>query len=391
MHYRGELTLDDLLGHSADKANQRRSAADLLTLIRQHPKTAQAVSGTPDRDDGLADFPQNGSFEDAIAWIGCKLAEALALAHREGVFHRDIKPANVLVSLRSGPQLLDFNMARDPNALAQVEDRIRGGTLPYMAHEQLAAFHDASLWQEIGVRSDIYSLGLVLRELALGERTGMPLSPRAPVAEQIKVLLTQRSKPWRSLAGDSRCISHAFDAIIDKCLTFAPMGRYDSVAALAEDFQRLLDRRPLKSARNKSARERTLIRLRPLRLVVLPAIVLASLFLFRPAPTLPAIALPGVDASVVNSLTRNDLGQALESLTKESLADTDKTTPRAIVELIAQSELNPANTRSNDLINQIVQREDLDKSVAQVGGVIGQSRHLDFLILFRDFLLLQEK
>ncbi|MFM7131441.1 MAG: hypothetical protein ACKO0V_18990, partial [bacterium] len=129
----------------------------------------------------------------------------------------------------------------------------------------------------------------------------------------------------------------------------------------------------------------------PLRLAVLPAIVLATLFLLRPAPILPAIALPGVDASVVNSLTMNELRQVLESLTKESLADSEKTTPRAIVELIAQSELNPANTRSNDLINQIVQREDLDQSVAQVGGVIGQSRHLDFLILFRDFLLLQEK
>ena len=390
MPYRGELTLDDLLGHSAVRSNPRRRATDLLSLIREHPKSAQPVAGTPDRDDGLAGFPHNGSFEDAIAWIGCKLAEALAFAHSHGIFHRDIKPANVLVSLRSGPQLLDFNMARDPNALAQVEDRIRGGTLPYMAPEQLAAFHDASLWQEIGVRSDVYSLGLVLRELALGERTGMPLSPRTPVVEQVNVLLSQRSRPWQSLAGDTRRISHAFDAIINKCLTFSPMGRYASAADLAEDFQRLLDRRPLKSARNQSIRERTLVRLRPVRLALLPAIVLAFIFL-RPHTPSTVVAIPGVDASVIEALTDKNIKLALEKLLNEPIADNESTTPRSIIKLIALSEVNPANPNSNDLINLLVVRDDLDKSVAQVGGVIGQSKHLDFLILYRDFLLLEER
>ena len=393
MPYRGELTLDDLLVHHlSDRTSPRRRATDLLTLIREHPKSAQPVAGTPDRDDGLDGFPHSGSFEDAIAWIGCKLAEALAHAHAQGIFHRDIKPANVLVSLRSGPQLLDFNMARDPNALAQVEDRIRGGTLPYMAPEQLAAFHDTSLWQEIGVRSDIYSLGLVLRELAMGERSVMPLSPRAPVAEQVAKLLTERAKPWKSLASESRRISHAFDAIINKCLNFGPAGRYAEAADLAEDFHRLIDRRPLKYARNSSLRERTLVSLRPLRLLVAPAIVMAFLYFSRTElESTPAVSLPGVSASVIQLLANNEFGQSLADLQSQPVPHPEASTHRLIAEMIAQIELQPDSPQANELIKQIMQRSDLDKAVAQVTAAIGPGRHLDFLPLYRDFLLLQNR
>jgi serine/threonine protein kinase len=392
MPYRGELTLDDLLAHHVgDKSNPRRSASDLIQLIRDHPKTAGSVATLPERDDGLDGFPHRGSFERAVAWIGWKLADALAHAHAQGIFHRDIKPANVLFSLRSGPQLLDFNMARDPNALAQVEDRIRGGTLPYMAPEQLAAFHDTTLWQEIGVRSDIYSLGLVLRELVQGERSGMPLSPKAPVAEQVSTLLRERSKPWKSLTSTGRGISHGFDAIIDKCLAFAPAHRYSSADALAEDFRRLLNQKPLKTAENKSLRERMLIRLRPLRLTLIPAAILLAFYFLMPTQSTPLINIPGLTNSAVEKLSKGKYAEALAEMNADPMADEIAPSARLFLEMVASAEVDPGNARVEKLIRILLQKNDFNDAIARANSVITSSRQLDFIPVFRDFCLLNNR
>ena len=93
--------------------------------------------------------------EDKAVEIARQLCAALAAAHEEGVMHRDLKPANIMLDGRGRVKLTDFGIA----AMTEV----RAGTPIYMAPEQLAG-------TEVSVKSDLYSLGLVLHELFTGKR-----------------------------------------------------------------------------------------------------------------------------------------------------------------------------------------------------------------------------
>ncbi len=131
---------------------------------------------------GWSDFPAAGSYADAVAWVGLKIAQALSHAHGRGFYHRDVKPENVLLNGRDGPQLIDFNLAHDPALAGAARSAHRGGTLPYMAREHLEAFLDPARWDDVDGRADLFSLGLVLRELLTlqsparpGDRLPLPL------------------------------------------------------------------------------------------------------------------------------------------------------------------------------------------------------------------------
>ena len=123
---------------------------------------------------GWARFPVRGSYAQGVAWIVMILARALHYAHRKNTFHRDVKPANVLLTLQHGPQLLDFNLAESPHSADNAQLALHGGTLPYMAPEQIEAFMNPDLWNQVGARADVYSLGLVLRELLTGQKPAVP-------------------------------------------------------------------------------------------------------------------------------------------------------------------------------------------------------------------------
>ena len=101
----------------------------------------------------------------AIVTIGRQLAAALAYTHGQGVLHRDLKPSNVLVTPQGRALLLDFNLAHD----MREPRRPGGGTLPYMAPEELDCLLDPRReTTPPDPRSDIYSLGALLFELLVG-------------------------------------------------------------------------------------------------------------------------------------------------------------------------------------------------------------------------------
>jgi len=254
MPYRAGLPLDEII-RRVDPASRPSSASVLReTLADIWPADDVSAAEAAERWRG---FPSKGTYAQGSAWIVSVVARALAYAHARGVLHRDVKPANVLLTARDGPQLLDFNLSHSPNTADQAEAALRGGTLPYMAPEQLAAFLDPEGWGGVAAPADIYSLGLLLRELLTGRRPESP-DPTAPLPRAIGDLLDRRATGVPSARTDNPDVPYALEAILAQCLAFRPEDRYSSAKALAEDLERFVSRRPLVEAVNPSKRERIL-------------------------------------------------------------------------------------------------------------------------------------
>jgi serine/threonine protein kinase len=238
MPYRPGLSLDRVIDRVDPAARPRHARVLRDVLIPEGRPESEAFRDSP----GWHGFPSGGTYADGVAWVGATLARALGYAHARGILHRDVKPANVLLTLRDGPQLLDFNLAHDPHASRQAEAALRGGTLPYMAPEQLEAFLDPERWQGVGPAADLYSLGLVLRELLTGRRPAAP-DPSLPLPRAIAEMLDRRAEPAPSLRAPNPQVPPALDAVIRRCLAADPADRYPSAEGLADDLERLLRRR----------------------------------------------------------------------------------------------------------------------------------------------------
>lgn len=205
-------------------------------------------------------FLKESSFIRASAWIAARLAEGLDHAHSRGILHRDLKPSNVLIAADGTPMLLDFNLAVDPDETPadHGERALIGGTLPYMSPEHLDAFHSKGSTASAAVdeRSDIYSLGLILFEMIVGE---LPFIDR-PDATRLDVTLREMTEERRAGAPSPRSrdsrVPWSLDSIVAKCLDPDPERRYARAGDLADDLNRFLDDRPLRLAPEPSIRER---------------------------------------------------------------------------------------------------------------------------------------
>jgi len=165
-------------------------------------------------------------FAQAVCRLGTRLAEALAFAHARGVLHCDIKPANILLTPYGRPMLADFNVAFDLSR-HQASGGGIGGTLAYMAPEHRAAVMGL-VWGHVDERCDVFSLGVVLCELATGKRPPVP-KPGEPVVEPPDSPLDRLP---RELA-----------AVLRRCMESEATERYQSAGELAtalEATRRLL-------------------------------------------------------------------------------------------------------------------------------------------------------
>ncbi len=160
--------------------------------------------------------------EDIVA-ISLKLASALELAHSNHVIHRDIKPQNVLIDDRKQPYLTDFGLARLRDSPGMTKDGVFLGTPDYASPEQ------ASL-QPADERSDLYSLGVVIFEMATGERPFVAESTRG-------VLELHRTQPPPLPRSRRPEIPEVLEGIILRCLEKDPLARFDDAGALARAFE----------------------------------------------------------------------------------------------------------------------------------------------------------
>jgi serine/threonine protein kinase/Tfp pilus assembly protein PilF len=193
------------------------------------------------------------SYVEAVLRLAARLADGLAHAHERGIVHRDLKPANVLLTDDGQPMLLDFNLSDDTKLRGSEAGARVGGTLPYMAPEQLSAFRRSTA-PPADSRSDLYALGLILYELLTSRHPFE--TPRGSDPELVARMIDERSGPPPLLRPYNAAVSPAVEAVVRRCLEPDPAKRYQSARDLQEDVERHLANRPLKHTPEPSWRER---------------------------------------------------------------------------------------------------------------------------------------
>ena len=232
-------------GMLADEAARKRFRREALTLAKlNHPNIGMVYEfGSQEGLDFLVMEYVGGVAVDArlgsgplpqkeILRLGFQLADGLASAHEHGVIHRDLKPANMRLTHDNRLKILDFGLAQfvrqevDMGVTASFSETNQvAGTLPYMAPEQLRG-------EMTDQRSDIWSAGAVLYELATGRR---------PFAFSQSALLIDAilNKPPEAPSALNPKISPGLEMAILKCLDKDPERRYQSARELRVDLDRL--------------------------------------------------------------------------------------------------------------------------------------------------------
>jgi eukaryotic-like serine/threonine-protein kinase len=202
-----------------------------------HFLTMELVEGqTLDRLTPAAGLPV-----DRIIEIASALSDALAAAHEKGIVHRDLKPANVMVTADGRVKVLDFGLAKDmraddPAGATQTSAGLTAvgvimGTPSYMSPEQIAG-------RELDHRTDIFSLGIILYEMASGRR---PFEG-ASSAELASAILRDTPRPLSEIRNG---IAPELCRLIQRCLEKNAQDRFPSARELRDALQTL--RRELES------------------------------------------------------------------------------------------------------------------------------------------------
>jgi eukaryotic-like serine/threonine-protein kinase len=204
-----------------------------------------------------------------------KVCDGVKHAHQRGILHRDLKPSNILVDERDGrliPKIIDFGIAKalDQPLLADVTTLTGGhmiGTPAYMSPEALAQSPGSAV-SGVDTRADIFSLGILLAELLVGEGQRSRRPTESPLEYLSRIAgedLTSPLKHWRSLektARQERALRRGMEPtalarhltgdlewIVLKAVAREPEARYGTVGELAEDLERHQRFEPIRAGR----------------------------------------------------------------------------------------------------------------------------------------------
>jgi tetratricopeptide (TPR) repeat protein len=348
-------------GSLVDEAGRKRFRKEALTLSKlNHPNIAtihdfdahagvdflvmEYVAG-----ETLGERLRAGPLaEEEIARLGVELAEGLAAAHGEGVIHRDLKPGNVRLTPDGRLKILDFGLAKlvkqpsvaagsAPETVSASESGAVAGTLPYMAPEQLRG-------DLVDARSDIWAAGLVLYELATGQRAFSGTDS----ARLITAILQDAPPPASEV---NPRVSPGLAGIISKCLERDPESRYQSAGELAVDLRRLGMPSPRWDKGARRARGRLWVVAAAATLTVLAAGMLAWIEGWLPTPHRQPQAPVRKEWILVAEFDGPPEDSSLAGTTRELLsAALDQsqlvaTVPREQIRLALEKAGKPTNTR----------------------------------------------
>ncbi len=163
--------------------------------------------------------------------VAVQIVEALRFAHRRDVIHRDIKPQNIIIDNDGRVKVTDFGIARAGSASTMTEAGSILGTAHYFSPEQAQG-------QPVEAASDLYSLGVVMYEMATGK---LPFDGDNPVSIAMKHVHDMPAAP-RSI---NPSIPENLEAVILRSLGKRPIDRYLTAQAMLDDLRRVQEGQPV--------------------------------------------------------------------------------------------------------------------------------------------------
>jgi serine/threonine protein kinase len=207
------------------------------------------ISGTP-LDVYMAGVGGvKGAVDDALKLL-VKVCEAVSAAHLKGIIHRDLKPGNIIVDGEGNPHILDFGLAKiaggdttgggaDQSLQLMTITGQFLGSMPWASPEQAEGRSE-----KIDVRTDVYSLGVILYQMLTGQ---FPYEVVGNMREVLENILTIQPAPPRKFR---KQINEDVERIIFKCLSKERERRYQSAAELVRDIHHYLNREPIEARRD---------------------------------------------------------------------------------------------------------------------------------------------
>ncbi|MDH3285538.1 MAG: serine/threonine-protein kinase, partial [Acidobacteriota bacterium] len=211
--------------HSVEEASTPDGTMHFLTMELVTGKTLTEL------------LPREGYPLGRLLEIAIPLADAVGYAHRAGITHRDLKPDNIMIDAEGRLRVLDFGLVklqamagetRETQVATMTSDTAEGrvlGTVSYMSPEQAEG-------KPVDPRSDVFSLGTILYEMATGER---PFSGDTPMST-ISSILKDEPAPVTDL---KRSLPRHTGRILRRCLAKDPDRRYQTALELRNELEEL--------------------------------------------------------------------------------------------------------------------------------------------------------